>query len=325
MEGINIGIANGDSKSDWNKRFCEAFDKKLRDGFDFSYSIVDINRNDWLDRIKPFNIIIWKSHWMGRLSNHFKEKIFLIKNHLNIEIMPNLDTIWHFESKIAQNYLFKHYNIKTPNTFISFDYSEAIDYIENCHYPQILKLSAGAGSNNVRMIKNKKEALKIIKKHFTKTIFSKIIKQYCDHQMFGVIYLQDFIPDNDADLRITVLGDKYAFGFWRENRENDFRASGSGKIDYKRNIPEEPLKYCLEVSKILNFDSMAYDIIFKNEEFLITEISYGYNQNAIFNAPGYYEKLNTGKIIFKEGHYWPQYLWVEWLFNKYKIPKTDSG
>lgn len=45
------------------------------------------------------------------------------------------------------------------------------------------------------------------------------------------VYFQKFLPNNTYDIRITVIGER-CFGFIRYNRENDFRASGSGKIEY---------------------------------------------------------------------------------------------
>jgi glutathione synthase/RimK-type ligase-like ATP-grasp enzyme len=324
VKKINIGIAERTAKSNWNDKFLDSLEKKLKEGHNISYSIVNLDRSDWITQIKPFDIIIWKSPWMGRLSFHYKEKMFFIKNYLGKEIIPNFESIWHFDSKIAQHFLFEYYHMHTPKTFITFDYVEALRYIDTCVFPQILKLSAGSASNNVKMLKNKRQAIKEIKKHFFKTIFWKKIKKLSDHQMFGSIYLQDFIPNNTSDLRITTIGDKYAFGFWRKNRENDFRASGSGRIDYEREIPEEPLNYCLNLSKQFNFDSMAYDIIFDKDNYLITEICYGYNQDAIFNANGFYEKIEDNKLIFKKGHYWPQELWIEWLFEKYKIIIFDT-
>ena len=49
----------------------------------------------------------------------------------------------------------------------------------------------------------------------------------------GYIYFQEFIPDNDFDIRVIVIGDK-AFAIKRMVRENDFRASGSGSILYEK-------------------------------------------------------------------------------------------
>ena len=131
----------------------------------------------------------------------------------------------------------------------------------------------------------------MIAKYFIKRWFwSFLISQFInsdDGQ--GVLYLQEFLPENSADLRITMIGQKYAVAFWRNNRPGDFRASGSGLIDYTKEVPNEILQYCQEINIRLNFDSMAYDILFKDDEFFINEISYNYVDKAIFNAPGYFD------------------------------------
>ena len=55
-------------------------------------------------------------------------------------------------------------------------------------------------------------------------------------------YVQDFIPNNNFDIRVIVVCDK-AFAIKRYVRKNDFRASGSGYIDYSRHsIPENIIK-----------------------------------------------------------------------------------
>lgn len=48
------------------------------------------------------------------------------------------------------------------------------------------------------------------------------------------VYFQDFIPGNDFDTRVTIIGDR-AFGFTRNVRPGDFRASGSGNVGYDFN------------------------------------------------------------------------------------------
>jgi hypothetical protein len=88
-------------------------------------------------------------------------------------------------------------------------------------------------------------------------------------------------------LRIAVIGDRYAMGFWRNNRPNDFRASGSGRIDYDRTVPEELVRYCLSLNKRFDFDSMAYDIIFRGNQFVITEMSYTYVDSLLYKAAGH--------------------------------------
>jgi hypothetical protein len=115
-----------------------------------------------------------------------------------------------------------------------------------------------------------------------------------------------------------VIGDRYAYGFWRNNRPNDFRASGSGRIDYERAVPEECLRTCIEINRRLNFDSMAYDVLFKNGKMVIGEICYGYNDDAPYNASGHYELRSDGELAFVPGHVWPETLWVAWALQRWE-------
>jgi hypothetical protein len=147
--------------------------------------------------------------------------------------------------------------------------------------------------------------------------FWSFLRHYlAEREPSGCLYWQEYLPGNDADLRITVIGERYACGFWRRNREGDFRASGSGRIDLQRAIPEECLRYCLEMNRRLDFDSMAYDILFKDGKFVISEISYAYLDSVPQRAAGHYELRADGRLDFVPGHTWPQTLWVEWLLER---------
>jgi len=132
----------------------------------------------------------------------------------------------------------------------------------------------------------------------------------------GVAYWQEYIPNNHADLRITVIGDSNAFGFWRRNRPGDFRASGSGMLDYETAIPEVAVRYCIALNRKFRFDSMAYDILFQGGEPLVVEMSYGYLDRAVFDAPGHFVLDDEGWLVYREGHVMPQEIWVEWALRK---------
>jgi glutathione synthase/RimK-type ligase-like ATP-grasp enzyme len=280
-----------------------------------------------------------------RLSGHLKEKIYFAEKILGKMVFPNYDTVWHFESKIAQQLLFEQSNIRCPKTKVFFNYINAKNIINNLHFPIVLKKSEGASSKNVKLITTKKwlenyierifcnelwsgyrinySKIQILTRYFTKRWFWSFIVSHIlkTDDGIGVLYLQEFIPNNIADLRITIIGKNYAFAFWRKNRPGDFRASGSGLIDYDKKIPYDVLRYCQDISIKNNFDSMAYDILFRGEEFLINEISYNYVDDAIYNAPGYY--LLGEKIEFIEGHTWPQELWVKSLIDKIQIKQSN--
>jgi glutathione synthase/RimK-type ligase-like ATP-grasp enzyme len=298
------------NNDDWSQRFSKELDR-----MNYNHEIINIDKNNWIDEIKKYDLLFWKPKFMGlKSSQNLKEKIYFMDKILSKKIVPNYETIWHFDSKIAQNYIFNEYDIPSPKTFCTFDFNEAIKFSNECNYPIIYKKSNGAGGTNVRKINSKFELKLVI---FKKFILNRILGLFIEKDRFGRLYLQEFIDDNNKDLRITVIGDCYAYSFWRLNRENDFRASGSGKIDYEQEVPEEIIRYCIKMNRKFNFDSMAYDIIFKNGEFVIVEMSYGYVDTALYNAPGYYELDKENNLNFIDGNYWPQKLWIKWGLGKH--------
>lgn len=300
------------SDKGWSNKFSEILNKK-----EIDYGYIYIDKDNWLQQIEKYDVLIWKPAFMGIESSQFlKEKVYFIQHIMNKRIFPNYETVWHFDSKVAQKYLFEYLNIRTPKTWVSFDYNESIQIAENINYPVIHKDSAGAGGLGVQLIKSKKKLNRILNYSFLgKKIVSSVFKT--KHDRYGHMYIQKFMKNNSGDLRINIIGQNYATGFWRMNRKNDFRASGSGNIDYDSEIPREIIKFCANISKENNFDSMAYDIIFdQNGDYVIVEMSYAYSDSAIYHAKGYYI-LNSNCDVekFVKGHFWPQELWVNSLIE----------
>ena len=112
---------------------------------------------------------------------------------------------------------------------------------------------------------------------------------------------QEFLPGNDFDIRITIIGNR-AFAFRRHNRPNDFRASGSGRIDWDpTQIPLDALMLAFKTAKTLKTQSLAVDILRRNGEPVIVEISYYYEGWAVAACPGHWQLQNHS----------PQPIWVE--------------
>jgi glutathione synthase/RimK-type ligase-like ATP-grasp enzyme len=325
----------------WHEKFANALAKRTAQGDALEYALVNLERHDWIQSVASYDAVIWQPKYMGpRSASYVKEKIYFLEHYLGKLVVPSFNTVWHFESKIAQSYLFAVHTVPTPDTIVTFDYQDALACLETAHPPFVFKESHGAASQNVRLVRERSAARRIIDQLlcqqrwnavksryastirrlwagvFTPWLWAKVRQKLLGDERTGVVYWQVFVPGNEADLRITVIGDRYAYGFWRNNRPNDFRASGSGRIDYQRPIPEAPLRYCLSLNQRLGFDSMAYDILFTQDRFVINEMSYAYLDSAIFRASGYYELDGTTALTFREGHVWPEDLWVEWTLTR---------
>jgi hypothetical protein len=83
-----------------------------------------------------------------------------------------------------------------------------------------------------RKYRQGKTTLKDVIKGIIRLVYTTEYARLTDNEK-GYIYFQNFIPDNDSDIRVVVVGEK-AFAIKRMVRENDFRASGSGSIIYDK-------------------------------------------------------------------------------------------
>lgn len=272
---------------------------------------VDFQDEDIIDSVRECDGVMW--NWFHLPVDKISAPYVLnsIEENLGIPTFPNFQTRWHYDEKIAQYYMFKALNIPSTKSWLFFNYDKAIEFVNNAKYPMVFKLSVGASSSNVIKINNKQEAINITNMMFSKgiepnrdnletiknnkrtikTIFGGFSKNDINYPLVQkeYVYFQEYLPNNKYDIRVNVIGERI-FAFVRHNRENDFRASGSGKIDYNKElVPHEVLKIAYEISSKNNFQSMAYDFL-KDQEgrYLINEISYSYRSDPVTNCNGYW-------------------------------------
>jgi glutathione synthase/RimK-type ligase-like ATP-grasp enzyme len=269
----------------------------------------------------------------------FGKQLIYALEHSGMKIFPNFKTMWHFDDKIGQKYLLEATNAPFVETYIFYSKREALEWAESTIFPKVFKLRGGSASSNVRLVKDEKEAKKIINKAFNKGFkqrfrFADIAERYRQYRLgkgnlrlligglfrlikphnyekikgneVGYVYFQDFIPDNDSDVRVIVINKK-AFAIKRMVRQGDFRASGSGLLHYsKDNFNEEMIKIALNLAQHLELQSFAVDFVFKDGKPLIVEMSYGFpNRNFIEGCVGYWDE----ELNFHEGFFNP-YGWM---------------
>lgn len=300
------------------------------------YELLSIDDLDFWNKIRDCTHFIY--HWGGITDEHQKANSILpvIEFELNKPCFPNWRLSWHYDDKIKGYYILKAHSFPVVATNIFYNKVKAIEWVvSKASFPIVLKLKRGAGSQDVIKIDEREYAIKIINKLFGSGIISghipgndiwlkqfslkKSIEKYLRsiyRQSRGLdfnrnyylhknyVLFQSFLPNNSFDTRVSIIGNR-AFAFRRFNRDNDFRASGSGKIDY--NIDQIDIR-CVEiafrVSKTLTFSNMSYDFIFFNNEPHICEISYTFQDIAVYKCPGFWDQ----KLKWHAGNFWPEHL-----------------
>ena len=335
---LRIGV--GKDYGGWSGRFMTAFQALADEGENLDVQLVDLEGPDWIENALQHDVIVWKPAYMGTaIASQFIAKVYALEHLYGRLVIPNFNTIWHFENKIAQADIFRRFEVPTPRTWVAFDYHAARKAFANATFPVVAKDAMGAGSARVRLIRDAAEAERLVENTFAHQIWREAVegkshkamiprlisKRWFWRKVFGNImaeerfrslYWQEFVPGNARDLRVTVIGQNRAYAFWRGNRPNDFRASGSGRILYDEAPPTDVISYIATLSRRLDVDSMAFDIVFDEGRFRVTEMSYGY-QDAVPHKMAGTWIVNEGQPpAFVEGHVWPQELWARWTLER---------
>ncbi|WP_298245925.1 hypothetical protein [uncultured Christiangramia sp.] len=319
-----------------------------------NYKIIDCYSNNIVQDTEDCNIIMWHfRHDLYKDMLFAKQLLFSFEQSGKI-VFPSFNTAWHFDDKVGQKFLLESLKIPLVPSFVFFDKLNAKNWANHTNYPKVFKLRGGAGSANVELIKTKKEAFSKIDRAFSKGFsqFSKwknfkdnSIKFYSGKVGFhkflgsfarlfissefakmssrenGYVYFQEFIPKNNYDIRIIVIGEN-AFGIKRMVRENDFRASGSGTILYeKENFSDKLINLSFEIAEKLKTQCGAFDFIFDdNNEPLLVEISFGFTSKVYSPCEGYWNR----NLEFHKGPFNP-FGWMIEEAIKVAIDKNNIG
>jgi len=296
---------------------------------------VDVFRPDIIDQLKGCDGLMWRRLHNPRHHAVARRLLPVAEDQLGLCVYPDRKTAWHYDDKIAQDYLLKAADIPVPETHVFYDRAEAENFCRFADYPLVLKLAAGAGSSNVRLLRHADDAMQWIEQHFGAGVRSLrglptftsagMIQRMRDAARYWLtgewpnpgsafelhknyLLVQRFLPDNEFDTRVTVVGGR-AFAYRRFNRPNDFRASGSGNFDPDPSpIDPEAVHLALDVAERLGVQSVAVDCLRDDRNggrFVVGEISYTYVSWMVHACPGHWSRHGSG-LVWHEGQMYPE-------------------
>ena len=307
-----------------------------------AFRIVDCFASNIVQQLEGCRGLMW--HWphYDYHADLFARQLTLALESTGTLVFPSSATSWHYDDKLGQKYLLEDAHAPLAPVYAFFDPAVALRWARQTSYPKVFKLRGGAGSENVRLVRNEAEARRLIRRSFGPgwKVGSRVhllkerlwhIKR--DRSLRSVInlwrglarlvvptkderagrierhyaYFQDFVPGNDHDIRVIVIG-KRAFAIKRMVRDDDFRASGSGDILYERSaIPEACVQLAFKLSRTLGTQCTAFDFVFDAGQPLVVELSYAFKVSGYAECPGYW----TPDLQWHEGRFQPEHFMAE--------------
>ena len=289
------------------------------------YKLVDCFATDIIEQLDGVDALMWHWHQADPSEMLFAKELLQAISKMGVRVFPDVDTCWHYDDKLAQKYLFEALKIPLVPSFVFYSKSDAVEWAYRVSYPKVFKLRGGAGSVNVQLVRSRAQALRLIGQAFgrgfpsisRKAILEDRVRQFKQKKnltglleivkclgrfilpsvkerfgprQVGYAYFQEFIPENDHDTRLVVVGQR-CFGLRRYCRKGDFRASGSGDFSYALDLfPPDMVALAFQLAQQLKMQSVAFDFVVSEGVNLLVEVSYCYSMGPAYdNCPGYWD------------------------------------
>ena len=270
-----------------------------------------------IKRISP-SFLIYSGYEVSNSSyNSFIVDVITYSISLGFVPIPNIEQFKCYNNKVFME-MTKDKFPEIGNTLFETMYfgslkelTNSIDSIHN--YPKVVKGYFGAGSKSVFLAKDKKSLIKVCKKisntSDTKLFIKDLLrvfkyKSYIRNSMHtNKFIIQNYIPKLKYDYKVLVYYDKF-YVLKRNTRKNDFRASGSGLIEYNiyNKIDKSLLDYAKVCFNCLNVPFVSLDIVALEAEtyFLVEFQSINFGPATQQNSDGYFMYINGNWIYKKE-------------------------
>lgn len=284
-----------------NFRYFTSMDiNKIRKYFisrDYDVTITKFSQLDISQDFKGVYILYQTSEAPGAFYKRYIEDLIFTLEKRGAVTLPPHNLLKAHHNKVFMEFIrsgFKDESLKSIKSQCYGSWMEALNY--NSGFPVVIKQASSSGGAGVFLARDKNEykrrvrkAGKVIiagslmalisyycKKAIKKTILvlhpekSKYVK-YDVSPLSTSLIVQTFVPGLSGDYKVLFFGGKY-YLMYRKNRDNDFRASGSGRF---HQVPEGEhegiLNFAHKLEKEIDFPIIGMDIGFDGKEYHLLE------------------------------------------------------
>lgn len=251
------------------------------------YSDIDFRSNDYRNEY----FLYTSSEDLGGFYKSYVEDIVYALQMCGAIVIPEFKFLKSHHNKVFMEILRDLSNndtIKNINSKHFGTWEELKNNMPANESKFVIKSAFGAGSKAVMLANNKAELIqksKIISKvknyflddlrDILRTLKFKKYQVTSTHR--NKFIYQNFVSNLTHDWKILIFENKY-YIVRRNNRKNDFRASGSGNLIYTKDFPNGIFDFAKEIFQSLSVPFVSLDIAYDGNEFYLIEfqcVSFG--------------------------------------------------
>jgi hypothetical protein len=309
---------------DYRKQFYSSI-RSSTIGFDIEKVKSYFNAATYDVEVKSFNELDFNIDYSGVfvLYQSSEDRDLLYKSYIEDNILalrikgatliPKFEYFACHHNKSLQelligNYQFEHLTILDSEVYGT--YEDFCQYGKITEFPIVVKAASGCTSKGVLLAKNTKELDRSVKKLTSSfSIFDYLRFKYKvlfkanyieESNKRRKIILQEFVPGLTGDYKVLVYGEKF-YILERENRKNDFRASGSGLFKYLNVPPVEILEAANELFTKLDVPYLSVDLALSGKKVSLIEYQMlMFGTLTLEKSSSYFTKVKGTWILIEE-------------------------
>jgi len=293
----------------------------------FNTDIKKFHELDLDENYKGVYILYQTSEAAGSFYKRYIEDLIYYLEKWGAIVLPRYEYLKAHHNKVFMELMragFKEDSVKTVKSKCFGSWEDALNY--NPEFPVVIKQASSSGGAGVFLAKDRKEYIKKIKRagriliskntaglfiNYFKILLKVIIKflypsksrfvEYDTTPISHSLIIQKFIAGLKGDYKVLVFGSKY-YTMYRKNRENDFRASGSGKF-YE--VPEKEqeglLEFARKIASEIDFPIIGMDIGFDEKKYHLLEFQMIHFGTSALQRSKFWYEYHNGKWIRFDG------------------------
>jgi glutathione synthase/RimK-type ligase-like ATP-grasp enzyme len=294
----------------------------------FNVRILKFSELDLSEDYDGVFILYQTSEASGSFYKRYIENLIYFLDRQGAVVLPKYEYLKAHHDKIFMELMRSEFSDDSLKTIKSRYYGSWVDAGNyNSDFPVVIKQSSGSGGEGVFLATNKREYLKNVRKaghtivasgltdlflNNLKNRAKKIIKSlspsrskyftYNTDPVSSSLVVQNLIPGLSGDYKVLVFGSKY-YCMYRKNRDNDFRASGSGMF---YDVPEEDheglLNFAQKLTSEIDFPILGIDIGFDGAKYHLIEFQMIHLGPSTLQRAAFWHEYHDGKWIRYEGY-----------------------
>jgi glutathione synthase/RimK-type ligase-like ATP-grasp enzyme len=246
---------------------------------------------------KERDFVFYQSAVSSELRAYILETLYFVRE--RVAIAPRYELLLAHENKGIQELLKKSLEIGNLEGRYHVDFDE-----RGTTRPYVFKTIAGAGSSGVHLVRGNEDESRIRRRYFSNSLLTRLkalhrrwllspgrFSRYTYYYKPFMRYVtQPFVEGLDGDLKILIFGDRY-YTLSRKNRPGDFRASGSGRLDFDTPCSTAALDFARDIAAKLDSPFMSLDIAETKGAFHLLEFqALNFGPTTLTGSTGFYRE-----------------------------------